>query len=152
MPQAVERLPKLSHKQQKFLSAYLDGTNGTKAAEIAGYSIPEQSAHDLLKSPKIALHLAHHRKKAQKEDGASRRYKRERLRNIMEGDDDKLAMLAMEIDNKMQQEYVQRVQMSYEGMDNEQLDEECAEIMQGNGWICFPPEHPRAKEALELLE
>lgn len=145
----------LTQKQQRFIDAYLGEEaylNGTKAAEIAGYSAPHVAASKMLRNGKVSKALDKERSKRNKANAATRQYKLERLRAIMEGEDDKLAMQAIDLDNKMNNEYIQRIQMNFDGMDNEKLNEESAQIMQQDGWVCFPPNHPRVKEARELLE
>ena len=151
MPKALKPL---TPKQQRFLDAYLGEAqlNGSKAATIAGYAAPEVTASQLLRNPKVARELERIRADRAKKDVASRTYKRERLRQIMEGEDDKLAMMAMEIDNKMQQEYVQRIQMNFDGMDDNKLNEESAEIMRSSGWICISPDDPAHARVKGMLE
>jgi len=48
----------LTDRQRKFVTAYLDCWNGTKAAEIAGYSHPMQAGYNLLHNETISDELA----------------------------------------------------------------------------------------------
>lgn len=44
----------LTEKQDSFLNNYCAGKTQTESARLAGYSNPGQSAHDLMKLPKLA--------------------------------------------------------------------------------------------------
>ncbi len=62
-------LPPLTHKQSKFVNAYIETRNGTKAAQLAGFKGDDNTlgvcAYDLLRNHKIQAHLQHALKQRQ---------------------------------------------------------------------------------------
>jgi len=136
MPKALKPL---TPKQQKFISAFIG---------------PAVEASRLIRNPRIQHELQLLRSKETAVNTLTRNKTLELLTEIATDPNQSASdrIKALDVRNKMNAEYLQRVNVNYEGMDAEQLDSECAEIMQGNGWVCFPPDHPRVKEARELLE
>lgn len=152
MPQALETT--LTPKQRKFLSAYLADPErkGTKAAELAGYGSPHVAASRLLKHAKI---IAAVREASAQSDNAiilSVEQRKTELSKIAQHGEDNNRIKAVDVLNKMESVYIERQHVTFDGMDNAKLNEESAQVMALDGWICFPPDHPRAKEARELLE
>lgn len=154
MPTALDK--PLTPKQQRFAAAYMGEAkqNGSEAARIAGYKVPAQAATYLLTKPHIDKELRRLRQKTEDKTTLTRIKTLEILQEIATNDKESAGdrIKALDVRNKMNAEYIQRVHLNFDGLDNEKLNEESAEVMQQDGWICFPPNHPRAKEALELME
>ncbi len=51
-------MKQLTDRQRRFVTAYIDCWNGTKAAEVAGYSHPMQAGYNLLNNEVISTALA----------------------------------------------------------------------------------------------
>ena len=152
MPQ-VHATP-LTAKQQKFISAYLADPDrkGTKAAELAGYGAPHVAATRLLRHAKVIAAIREATARADNAVILNVEQRKQKLSEIVEKGDDHNKIKAIDVLNKMEPVYINRTEMSFEGMDSAKLNAESAEIMKLEGWVCFPPNHPRVQEARELLE
>jgi phage terminase small subunit len=152
MPQ-VHEAP-LTIKERKFVAAYLGEAerNGCKAAEIAGYKYPDIQASRVLARVRIQQCIERADEKVDQRLIMSIEERKATLSKIAKEGEDRDKIKSVDVLNRMDSVYVDRQHVSFDGYDNEKLNEESAKILQTDGWICFPPDHPRAKEARELLE
>ena len=106
-------------KQTIFIDALMGEAQGnaTEAARIAGYKHPNVAGAKLVKISYIEEEMLRRRKNIEEEVGATRQEKRKRLELIMGGNDDRLAMQAIDIDNKMCAEYVQKMEVQHNFQD-----------------------------------
>jgi phage terminase small subunit len=76
----------LTDKQRRFVDAYLNETdfNGTKAAEIAGYSKPRQSASENLSNPTIRKEIDHYFDSLKNEGLRNKNVRVDRLRRMVD--------------------------------------------------------------------
>jgi phage terminase small subunit len=152
MPTALDTT--LTIKQRKFIAAYLGEAdrNEKKAAEIAGYKMARRVAARLLQSAAIQECIAKADEKVDQRLIMSVEERKATLTKIAKNGEDKNAIKAIDVLNKMEPVYVQRVDMQFEGMDNAKLNEESAEAMRSDGWICISPDDPSHARHKELLE
>jgi phage terminase small subunit len=155
MPPVHDTTP-LTEKQKKFVAAYVGEAqrNGSKAAKIAGYKNPRQSASYLLTKPNIDAELQRLRQKTEDKTTLTRIKTLQLLQEIATDPKQSASdrIKALDVRNKMNAEYVQRIQMNFDGMDNHKLNEESADVMRADGWICISPDDPSHARHKELLE
>ena len=130
---------KLTERQRLFVQHYTG--NATEAARLAGYKSPEVEGCRLLKNAKVVSVLTTRVQVQESNAGITRAQKKERLKQIIEGEDDKLAMQAIDIDNKMQAEYIQKHEVTHNFQDKTD-DEVLADViadLEARGYKVVPP-------------
>ena len=100
----------LTERQRRFVENFLTTGNASVSARKAGYKNPDQQGARLLRNDRVVTELTRHQESKTTIAGITREAKKERLMHIIEGEDDKLSMQAIDIDNKMQAEYVQKIE------------------------------------------
>lgn len=153
MPKALDTFS-LNARQSKFVAALLldPNRNGTKAAELAGYPNPAVTAHRLIRNSKIKAAIRAADKEATHALILSVEQRKEALSKIIESGEEHNKIKAIDVLNKMEPVYINRHEMHFDGMDNAKLNEESAEIMRQDGWICISPDDPAHTRIKEMLE
>ena len=153
MPKALKPL---TQKQQAFISAFVGPAEGIayKAAQLAGYANSEVESSRLIRNPRIQAELKRLRSKETAVNTLTRNKTLELLTEIATDPKQSASdrIKALDVRNKMNAEYLQRINVSYEGMNNQDLNEESAEVMRQDGWICVSPDDPAHARHKELLE
>ena len=151
MPTALDTL---TPKQRKFVTAFLGEAdrNASRAAKIAGYACAVAVSNRLLRNASIINAIRETDKKADNALILTVEQRKQKLSEIVSTGEDRDKIKAIDVLNKMEPVYINRHEMHFDGMDNEQLNTESAKVMQLDGWVCFPPDHPRVQEARELME
>lgn len=110
-------MQKLTARQEKFAQAIaLDDMNQTDAYKAAydtsrmGDDTIYVKASNLAKSDKVAVRIAELRKEAMTPKVMSAQKRREKLTELAESEDPNISMKAIDLLNKMDGEYVQKVQ------------------------------------------
>jgi phage terminase small subunit len=134
---------KLSEKRRRFVEEYVACGEAKAAAIKAGYSrrSAKQLGERLTRDDQIRAEILKHTKAKSEEIGATRKDKRERLLQIIEGQDDKLSMQAIDIDNKMCAEYIQKHEVQH-NFQNKSDDEVLADViadLEARGYKVVPP-------------
>jgi phage terminase small subunit len=145
----------LTIKQRKFLAAYLGeaNRNAQESARIAGYKHPRAQANQILKNVAIQKRIEKADERVDQALIMTVEERKVRLTEIaQDGEDSRSAIKAIDVLNKMEPVYVQRHEMNFDGMDVKQLNEESAEAMRADGWICISPDDPAHARHKELLE
>ena len=152
MPRALES--NLTKKQKLFVAAFLGEASGNakRAAELAGYGAANAVATRLLKHAGISAAILEQTEKEDRREIMSVEARKKRLTEIAKSDDASNCIKAIDTLNKLDSLYINRTEVNFEGYDSAKLNAESAEIMKLEGWVCFPPNHPRVQEARELLE
>ena len=104
-------MAKLTERQRRFVEHYVSTGNALESARLAGYKSTHAQAQRLIQNDTIKGELAKQAEAHSEQLGITRQGKKKRLQEIAEGDDDRLSMQAIDIDNKMEAEYVQKVQV-----------------------------------------
>jgi phage terminase small subunit len=134
-------MAKLTERQQRFVKHYISTGNARLSAENAGYSQPQIMGSRLLKSKVVAAALVKHAAAQSEQQGITRQAKKKRLSEIIEGDDDRLSMQAIDIDNKMEAEYVQKheIDMGINKLTEQELEAEFIEDLRSRGYTVIEP-------------
>ena len=132
----------LTERQKRFVENYQTSGNASEAARLAGYKSPEVEGCRLLKNAKVVTALTTHTENRAVIAGITRQAKKERLQNIIEGEDDKLSMQAIDIDNKMEAEYVQRQEVALSIIKDKtdaEIEEMFIDDLRARGYVVIAP-------------
>jgi phage terminase small subunit len=116
-------MAKLTEKQRRFVQHYTG--NATEAAKLAGYS--EKSAYSVgqenLRKPVIQKALQIKQQEQESSTIASIAERKEILTDIAKGENEKTAVKAIDVLNKMDALYIQRVkdETDYTGLSEEEM-------------------------------
>ena len=153
MPTALDDIL-LNSRQRKFIAAFLldPAKNGTKAAELAGYKNPSVAAHRLIRNDKIKRAIQEADKASNNALVLSVEQRKQALSEIIQSGEEHNRIKSIDVLNKMDSIYIERQHLSFDNMDNQQLNSESAEIMRIDGWICISPDDPSHARVKEMLE
>ena len=134
-------MAKPTERQRRFVENFLTTGNASVSARQAGYKNPDQQGARLLRNDRVISELSKYQESKTTIAGITREAKKERLMHIIEGDDDKLSMQAIDIDNKMQAEYVQKIEdvTNYNDLPEEEVIIAVLLELESRGYRIIPP-------------
>ena len=152
MPQVVEA--PLTIKERKFVAAYLGDAkrNGCKAAEIAGYKYPDVQASRVLARVRIQQCIEKADERVDQRLIMSVEERKATLTSIAKNGEDRDKIKSVDTLNRMDSLYIERQQVSFDGLDDAALNTETAEVLKHHGWICISPDDPSHARVKEMLE
>ena len=134
-------MAKLTERQRKFVLFY-EG-NATEAAVKAGYSA--KSAYSmgvqLLKNIKVAQALKEKHAPVEAKHIADAEERREILTNIAKGEDERTAVKAIDVLNKMDAVYIQKQEIThnFQGKSKEEVIQMAIKELESLGYKVIPP-------------
>jgi len=113
--------------------------NATEAAKVAGYKSAEVEGCRLLKLDKVCYEIRKRNTRLENKGILTRQEKLERLAEIARAADEKLAMQAIDIDNKMGGEYLTRVEINLSQKPEEEIIAGVIRGLEERGYTVIPP-------------
>ena len=132
---------KLTERQRRFVEFYAKTGNATESARLAGYSSPKQQGTENLSKPSVRSAIDAINAKTTKKHIMSIEERKARLTEIAEGEDERTAIKAMDVLNKMGAVYIQKQEIThnFQGKTDGEVIKIAIEQLEALGYTVVPP-------------